>query len=642
LYRLLQQTHDGHFTYVPDSVGKIFNWGRPIPLVSVSEDGHSLPVPYAYPDILASSYGNITYKPSPITKIDGQPATQWLEQFSQYGSLQDRDALYNNVFYELAIVSLGTTGAGMGTFTGGGRGRWVYPGEYTTLTFKNGTTRTYTNFARVLTNFTGISTGEDLYRLKFTYPANQGPPLNVPDPLPTPKPTPTTTPTSSSAPAASPTPPSTTPAPGYPSPVIRQVNNLIGGYYLDGPGYEDVAVLNVASFVSLGSAEVAFKQTSAKFFAAAKAAGKTKLIIDVSANGGGTILQGYDLFTKLFPKAVPYGAADRFRAFDTTNVLGEIYSKISSTVPRVYSPPNATLEAYEYDIVSSVFNYRTDMTTDAKPFPNWPAKYGPHPSKGDKFSSLFRWNLSDVLTPYNSGGIYVSGYDPTEPTPEQPFERDNIIVMTDGYCASTCTIFSQLMRQVAGVKYVIMGGRSRPGIAQAVGGVKGTNNFEWENIQYTVEAVYTYSSPQDAAQYHKNTALARYDSNIPFYRIAYSGASSINFRDGIRKGDQAQVPLQFVYEPADCRIYWTKEMTVDISAAWKSVADSAWGGKNKCVAGSARYGGYGNRRSILNGDMETLYDVSSGLQKRDVAIEEYPLDLYTDPRAKGANGMIIP
>jgi C-terminal processing protease CtpA/Prc len=84
-----------------------------------------------------------------------------------------------------------------------------------------------------------------------------------------------------------------TPAPGYPSPIIRQSNNLIGGYYLD--GYDDVAVLSVPSFVSLDTAEEEFQQVGETFLAAAKAAGKTKLIIDVSANGGGTILQGYDL-----------------------------------------------------------------------------------------------------------------------------------------------------------------------------------------------------------------------------------------------------------------------------------------------------------------------------------------------------------
>lgn len=35
---------------------------------------------------------------------------------------------YNNLFYELAQISLGTTGTGAGTFAGGGRGAYIYPG----------------------------------------------------------------------------------------------------------------------------------------------------------------------------------------------------------------------------------------------------------------------------------------------------------------------------------------------------------------------------------------------------------------------------------------------------------------------------------------------------------------------------------
>jgi hypothetical protein len=111
--------------YVPDVVGTVFNWARPVPLVSVSADGKALPKPYVYADILAESYGNSTFTPSAITKINGQEAAEFLENWSQRGSLQDRDALYNNVFYELATVSLGPTGSGIGTFAGSGRGKWV-------------------------------------------------------------------------------------------------------------------------------------------------------------------------------------------------------------------------------------------------------------------------------------------------------------------------------------------------------------------------------------------------------------------------------------------------------------------------------------------------------------------------------------
>lgn len=93
--------------------------------MSVSEDGKELPKAYVYADILAESFGNSSGSASAITKINGEDAQDYLENWAQYGSLQDRDALYNNVFYELATVSLGPVGSGTGTFAGSGRGRWV-------------------------------------------------------------------------------------------------------------------------------------------------------------------------------------------------------------------------------------------------------------------------------------------------------------------------------------------------------------------------------------------------------------------------------------------------------------------------------------------------------------------------------------
>ena len=81
------------------------------------------------------------------------------------------------MFYLLAQVSLGPMGTGMGTFAGGGRGAWVYPGPTTSLTFANGTTVTNENFARVLVPFNGIKTGEDTYKTYFTPPSGQPEPV---------------------------------------------------------------------------------------------------------------------------------------------------------------------------------------------------------------------------------------------------------------------------------------------------------------------------------------------------------------------------------------------------------------------------------------------------------------------------------
>jgi len=362
LYTLLVEAHDGHLTYVPDSVGGVFNWGRTVPLVSVSEDGTQLPGIFTFNDVLGMKYKNISYTPSPVVEIDGQDATLFLEDYSLYGSLQDRDALYNSMFYELAQVSLGAYGGGVGMFAGGGRARYVFPGATTTLKFANGTEYTMENYARFVgDNFRNISTGEELSRHFFRYIT-----AGASDSIPVPGPPPSGETAEGAATAAS---------IGYPVPIVAGPINLINGFYIDAPSYEDVAVLQVPSFVSSASAQVAFQKTTQDFLPKAIADGKTKLIIDLQANGGGTVMQGYDLFKQLFPDEDPYGA-NRFRYHEAADLVGQVFSEVASQTPR--GSTNGTIRG----IQSSWYDYHQDMTVDGKPFGSWKRKVGPEDVNG--------------------------------------------------------------------------------------------------------------------------------------------------------------------------------------------------------------------------------------------------------------------
>jgi hypothetical protein len=319
-------------------------------------------------------------------------------------------------------------------------------------------------------------------------------------------------------------------------------------------------------------------------------AGKKKLIIDVSANAGGTILQGYDLFKQLFPQKLPYGA-NRFRTHEAFDIIGQEISWYSGQFPR-----SLNLSQPALDYVSSAFNYRTDADVNYEPFDSWDEKNGPHAygPGPDNYTSIIRWNMTDPLTPYNSGGIYISGYLERANITEQPFAPENIVIVYDGYCASTCTIFSELMRQQGNVKTIAMGGRPNTDIIQAVGGVKGTNSIDWSYILFEVEAPFRIAH-YHTDEYYLGTALGNY-TDLPLYRAT---ASVVNARDGIREGDEDQTPLQFVYEEADCRIYYTPEMAVDQAAVWKAAADTAFKGVNHCVAGS--YGGQYAKRVKRSG-----------------------------------------
>ncbi|KAL1633608.1 hypothetical protein SLS56_002756 [Neofusicoccum ribis] len=636
LYTLIQSAHDGHLSYIPDSVGAIFTWGRPISIVSVSEDGQKLPAPFVYQDILAASFPNSTYTPSAIVKIDDQDAATFLEELSQHGSLQDRDALYNNVMYELAQIQLGSTGSTTGMFSGGGRGRYVYPGPTTKLDFANGTTKTFENFARALVSFRGVENGTALSDKYFQYDSGsasasamamavdakdksriQASNMNADGPKDDEPVNDMNVHMAVADATSSATVSRATPAPGYPTPVIYQRNNLIAGYYLEGDDHSDTAVLTVPSFVSSSFAELEFQRVGTQFIQQAKADGKTKLIIDLSANGGGTILQGYDLFKQLFPSLLPYGGT-RFRAHETFDLIGQKFSFLAEDFPR---DPEIVQQNYTMaDIVSSVFNYRTDSTEDYKPFTSWAEKFGPHENHGDNFTSTIRWNMSDPLNILNSGGIEITGYGNRSNFTEQPFESANIVILYDGYCASTCAIFSELMRQQGNVSTIALGGRPQYGAIQAVGGVKGFNNFNWAAIQQWVYEAYQNANPDEQAKYNESYQT-NYASYVPFNRAALD--PNVNVRDGLRQGDETGTPLQFTYEEADCRLFYTAEMTLDVTAIWKAAADSKWGETNHCVTGAPSY-----KRS----EHLTKRAVVPRMAKRDTSFEE-SLKLFTDATA---------
>ena len=183
-------------------------------------------------------------------------------------------------------------------------------------------------------------------------------------------------------------------------------------------------------------------------------------------------MQGYDLFKQLFPQVSP-DELNRFRAHEALDLIGEEVSWYSGQFKRRLNANNLTVD----NILATPYNYRSDLTANDKHFHSWAQKYGPHEFHNDTFTTVFQWNLNDPLTPINSGGIYVSGYLKRSNITEQPFKAEDIVILYDGYCASTCTIFSELMRTQGDVKAIALGGRPNKDIIQAVGGVKGTNDY---------------------------------------------------------------------------------------------------------------------------------------------------------------------
>ncbi|GKT49704.1 peptidase S41 family protein ustP [Colletotrichum spaethianum] len=264
--------HDGHLYVNPDILTNAMEWVRPLALVSISEDGTSPPVIKVYDDVASNPE-----TASILSLINGVDAATFLKDqiFAITGS-QDPDAAYNSMFYSKSSAVSNNAGF----FKQGGRTRYIYPGETTSFTFENGTYLELLNIARLKGDWNGVKDGTSFFS-KFAPGAGLANSTLVS--------------TSSAAHTSTPTtmsPTSPTGVKGYPSPVVISRDSVVSGYFIDEPGFEDVAVLAVMSFGSDSPAE--FQKVIEDFFLRAINASKTKLIVDLQFNYGGYIFQGYD------------------------------------------------------------------------------------------------------------------------------------------------------------------------------------------------------------------------------------------------------------------------------------------------------------------------------------------------------------
>ncbi|TQS32632.1 hypothetical protein Golomagni_07047, partial [Golovinomyces magnicellulatus] len=227
---------------------------------------------------------------------------------------------------------------------------------------------------------------------------------------------------------------------------------------------------------------------------------------------------------------------------------------------------------------NTVFNYRHDLNLTNGNFKTFQDKFAPHHYKNSDYTALMRWNLSDPITTTNTTfgiGFDISGYR-SRKNLSQPFEAHNIVMLYDGVCASTCTIASEMLRIQGGVKSIAMGGRPQQGPIQGVGGVKGSQVYNYKSIWQ-----YAKGGAQLTNNKKIKTELSRYNA-LPILRSTHA---SLNVRDQIlRDNVDDGLPAQFVRENADCRLYWTAPMIDDVTEVWKAAANSAFNGA-KCAAG---------------------------------------------------------
>ncbi|EEP82090.1 predicted protein [Uncinocarpus reesii 1704] len=551
---LVISVHDGHFNLQLDALN-VFTFRRTEigPILSLSIDGKKLPKVYAYRDLQRKPSKN--WNPSAIKSIDGKDAVSWLRQLSYSGTSQDPDALYNSLFFNYP----GSVDGSYGLFYAA---VGLYTGPQIDIEFENGTKKEYQNRAFFHLDFDGVKDGDTFYEKFCSGDLEQAPLLKKRE----------VELLKRSGPGS--------PRPQFPDPVVELSDGTIAGYHL---GDSDLAVLSVSSFLPTeldNDVNLKFSTITSKFLEESKKKGKKKLIVDVTSNGGGALFLGFDLFKQLFPSG-EITSAFNLRATEQVDIIGRKVNQLLKD-PRTMRGKAA---AYERN---SIFDLNTYVDVEGDKFSNWDDYFGPVTHSDFNFTHLARWDLDNEVMSLKSSRFVVAGHGTRSKLPSQVFEADDIVLLTDATCASTCAVFADLLKK-EGVKSIVTGGRPRDGPVQAVGGVKGAQVLTFQQVFRSAAHVFElYSTPQEQRQLEDTDIGEIYrDGAYALARTVGDGKGGrINYRNAIHVNDKERIPRQFVYEPADCRIWHTPETILDMTGLWMTVANTAWG-KGECSRGSS-------------------------------------------------------
>ena len=576
LQNLVYSAHDAHFQ-LETGILAAFTFLSPYALVALSEDGVQLPKVYTTDDALSSIDPSSDFKPSAIKTINGQDVTTYLTQFGAANSVGNLEpnADWNDLMSSYAAYIQDDYSI-LESYVE------FYPGETITLGFENGTTLDPEPWLAIYNSPgpTGpLATGGDFYNffvLGF-YPASFDP--NATDPCAasdgstsssdsaTTTVNSTSTNTSSTGAGATAT---SWPDTAYPDNTDIYQPSLYpdGGGFLTGYLLKDIAtaVLSIPTFDMADDDVQTFSDTVQKFLNASHAAGMTKVLIDLQQNLGGDTLLAVDTFKHFFPANDTFRGS-RLRAHPSADVIGNTFT--------TYYQTNQSANSSVYDALSASDWVATDRLNaeTGQNFTSWGEFFGPHQYNGDNFTTVERENITSSLFDNEALGIDIYGAS-VPATNSQLYDPENIILLSDGLCSSACAVFVEMMHHDAGVKSVVVGGLPQTGPMQIASGGRGAQIYTAENIDDDIAV----------AEYFNATTAGYLPDREEDVWISFM---SVNLRDQIRK-DQEDVPVQFLYDAADCRIFYTAETASNYTSLW-TYAVNAISDPKLCVAGSTGF-----------------------------------------------------
>lgn len=339
--------------------------------------------------ILNQTSPDPSWEPSAVQQINGTDAIDYLTRFAALNSYGTSEAHADwNLLVENPVADI-LDDTNYPLWTGGAT---YYPGDRLTYAFENGSILEDQWLAVYYDpGDTGpLETGGDFYNffvLGF-YPAsyNDSDSTEAPD-------------DSNTADTAQPFPTSwSSVSSAFPQADVWQENltdtGYVTGYFLHD---ESLAVLSIPTFWADEDAIRAFADTVQRFLSQARAAGMSRVLVDLQRNAGGDVVLAYSTFKQFFPAIEPF-AGSLMRANALSDALGSSITEYWDGTLNSSDWQYQAASANEW-IATTKLNAATGQN-----FTSWQEMYGPEFDSVANFTLTERFNVSNYLLAYSMLG----------------------------------------------------------------------------------------------------------------------------------------------------------------------------------------------------------------------------------------------
>lgn len=262
-----------------------------------------------------------------------------------------------------------------------------------------------------------------------------------------------------------------------------------------------------------------------------KSSGATQLIVDVTNNGGGFICAAHWLHRIIVgPKSTSVPQA----GLDTKARAGPLAQLIVKAIADGNDPDEVTL----YNSVNWRFANGTNFPEDY----DW--LQPPVTTVINGHQDAFSQRLGQECQPFD-----------IDPPTEALFDPKNVVIVSNGRCASSCSLFSITMSKQEGSKTVVVGGQK--GVQQQYCGTVGGQSSDYSTMDNDIKSMKL-----------KNSTFAPPD-------FVTNSVQGITWRLGFGI-DNTEEPEEWQDHPADVNFPLTADIVNNPSAIWQAVAKAVF------------------------------------------------------------------